>query len=193
MFIVLAGALLVVASCGAVRAFAPARHPHAGAAPLDVEVWHGVLGASMAAMLLVSFPVVWARLVAVVCLLAMLWCVGRAISARARAVYLRSAACAAAMVAMLIPASLTSGAGDGMAAMPGMPGMSGMRMTGTHPAALPHWLTASLLVVMVGIVLAGVLRLGGVAGTRSPGAPRIQAVGEMLMAGAMAWMLVPLV
>ena len=71
-----------------------------------------------------------------------------------------------------------------------MPGM-----TGTQPGGLPPAVAVVLLLALVGVVLAVGSRLGGprAGPARSTAMHRVQAIGEMAMAGAMAYMLAGLV
>jgi hypothetical protein len=187
-------AMLVVAGCAGARLIGPTAHAAGAAGPLDVEVWHGVMGLTMATMVMVPISTGPSRLTLAVFGGGVLWCLVRLTVTGARAAYLRLAVCCTAMVAMLVPASTTrtaaTGPMSGMAGMTGMPGMEGTRMN-----VLPRIITVVLLVAVVGVVLAAASRLSRPKrASRAPsGMHRVQAFGEMAMAGAMAYMLAGLV
>jgi hypothetical protein len=198
MPVVLAGALLVVVMCSGARLVRPSTHGHSAVGfPLDFEVWHGLMGTAMAVMLLAGLSEGQSRMVMVVFGGGVVWCAVRLVGRASRAAYLRLGACCAAMFAMLVPASTTGPSSDGpMSGMAGMAGMADMRgMPGMNAGTLSPVIVVVLLVAMAGVIGAGLSRLALPGGT-SQGPVlmrRMQATGEMVMAGAMAYMLVGLV
>ncbi len=187
MSAVIVVAMLVVAVCLGARFIAPLAHAAGGLAPLDVEVLHGLMGLTMTAMVLEPISRDLSRGAFVLFGLGVVWCLVRVARTGTKAMYVRLAICCTAMVSMLVPASTSRPAAAGsMRGMAGMPGMSGTRSGG-----LPPTVVVVLLLALMGVVLAVGSRLGG---PRSvPPTPtamhRVQAIGEMAMAGAMAYML----
>jgi hypothetical protein len=199
MPVILAGALVVVVLCSGARLVKPGGPHGACAVPLDVEAWHGLMGLAMAAMLLAAMSVRESRVAIVVFGSGVVWCVVRMTGHAPRAAYLRLGACCTAMVAMLAPASVAaSSAGasmKGMAGMQGMDmsGMAGMQGTaGMQAGTLPQFVVWGLLVTLAAVITAGASRLGvsGAGRLETLSGRRVQAAGEMVMAGAMACMLV---
>jgi hypothetical protein len=191
MPVVVAIALLLVAFCSGARLVRPLAHAgRTTGLPLDVELWHGVMGIAMVLMLLAPLSAVSSRAIMGVFVAAAVWCVFRFVRHASRAAYVRLGACCAAMLAMLAPSATGRSAGGGMSGMPGMASIAGIQ-----PGTVPPVVIVSLLVAMGGVVLAGVGRIAYPysASGGSIAMQRAQATGEMAMAAAMACMLAGLV
>ena len=184
MAVVLAVVMGVVAVYSGARIAVPALRDTGH--PGDVEAWHGLMGAVMAVMLLISLPRGPSLAAVGVFAVGGLWCVTRMGRRSSRGSYLRLGVCCIAMLAMLAPSAAAAAGGsadhharhgNGHA----MPGMSAMPET-----ALPTALAVFLIVAMVGVVAAAAR---GLAASGHAVAFRIGTACEIATAAAMAYML----
>jgi Domain of unknown function (DUF5134) len=192
----------VAALCGLATALCLVRclHPGSRQHALAVDAWHLLMGLAMVAMLLTSVSSRSAALQVVVFAGAALWCGVHLLAGRMTAAYARLGLASAVMAGMLLPAALPSPAG----AAPAMAGhdhsgtdMSGMGMSGTamgsssssgsHAMAMPPTWLAGLMLVALAVVVLLALR-AAVSGEDQRPTTRAGLAGEVLMAGAMGWM-----
>jgi hypothetical protein len=155
--------------------------------PVDVEAWHGVMGAAMLPLLRWTPSPDWAWLGCGLFAVMVLWCAVRGSNRRVLGHYWRVGLMAVVMVAMLLPAATASAAApaDPGPAMTGMSGMSGMSGADSSSGMfLPG--AASLAVAVIMVLVAGLaVRLAH----RAPGVrSRLSATCEAVMASVMALM-----
>lgn len=155
--------------------------------PVDVEAWHGVMGAAMLPLLRWTPSPDWAWLGCGLFAVMVLWCAVRGSNRTALGHYWRVGLMAVVMVAMLLPTATASAAApaDPGPAMSGMTGMSGMSGADSSSGMLlPE--PASLAVAVIMVLVAGLaVRLAH----RAPGVPsRLSATCEAVMASVMALM-----
>jgi hypothetical protein len=144
----------------------------------DVDAWHGVMAASMAAMLVVSLPDGLSRAGLAVFTVGAAWCAVQVARGAGRGSYLRLGLCCAAMLVMLAPRA---------SGTPGHSTHETRAMPGMHE---PVVLVAGLVVALVVVAALGASRLvvpGGRVGHR------LGAACEILTAGAMVYMLAVMV
>ena len=161
--------------------------------PVDVEAWHGVMGAAMLPLLRWTPSADWAWLGCGLFAVMVLWCAVRGSSRAVVGHYWRVGLMAVVMVAMLLPAAtanaaVPAGTGRAMSGMSGMSRMSGMPgMAGADSSSgmlLPG--SVSLAVALIMVLVAGLaVRLAH----RAPGVrSRLSASCEAVMASVMALM-----
>ncbi len=198
----LAASMVVVLLYCLARAVLPALRPTDHGR--DLDAWHVVMAVAMAAMLLLS----WTKPVSVaglaVFVVGLGWAASHAVRRAGRAAYLRLGVGCAAMAAMLLPVATASAApavaGTSSATTAGT-GMGGMDMTGAghsmhhgsaavlaDPGLVPPTAVLGLLLAALGVLL--VVRLRGSLRAASPVTARLDACCDVVMAGAMGYMLV---
>lgn len=184
-----AAMVLVVVYCLA-RALVPALHdPEHGR---DLDLWHGVMGAAMAAMLLVTWSRAASWLAIVLFAVGLTWAAVRLTAPLTRGAYLRLAVGCAAMMVMVVPTT-TAGAAEAHAAdhavLPGHAG--GHVMSAGTTSLLPLATVVLGLLAALGVIL--VVRLARSLRRGGSGAGRLAACCDVAMAAAMGYMLVALV
>ena len=161
--------------------------------PVDVEAWHGVMGAAMLPLLRWTPSADWAWLGCGLFAVMVLWCAVRGSNRAVLGHYWRVGLMAVVMVTMLLPAATANAAapaGTGHA-MTGMSGMSDMAGTSAMAGAdsssgmlLPGPVSLAVALIMV-LVAALAVRLAH----RAPGVrSRLSASCEAVMASVMALM-----
>lgn len=192
MAVLLAACMVLVVTYCLARMIRPAlRDPAHGR---DLDGWHALMGAAMAAMLVVTYPRVAALLALTVFVFGVGWSVVRLSAAGARAAYLRLGLGCAAMAAMLLPAATASAAAPltapvmahamsmEHAAHPNQP-----TLVAAAPLVPPTMLVVTLLAAFV-VVL--VIRLDDTFREGLTVAGRLAACCDTAMAAAMGYMLV---
>jgi len=188
----LAAVMVVVTLSCLARALLPALRPldHGR----DVDAWHVVMSAAMAAMLLFSWARPLSLLGLVVFVGGLAWATGHAAGRATRAAYLRVGVGCVAMAAMLLPPATASAASP---AMPGgsMAGMTGMTQAVPTPGAdrgdlglAPPTALLALLLAALGFVL--VVRLLVSFRTSSSVPARLEAGSDVAMAAVMGYLIV---
>jgi hypothetical protein len=145
----------------------------------DLDAWHVLMGSAMTAMLLGVLSRSLAVAALVVCAVALCWGVLSVERRRGGAAHVRLVVGAAAMAVMTLPlaAPATAAGGEAGSSMPGMSAPS--------PVAL-------VAVLVLGLLAVAAVRVPVVV-RRTPGAvARLDALCDVVMAGAMAAMLVAL-
>lgn len=154
---------------------------------IGVDVWHFVMGAAMVVMLLWPVGRVPSALQVVAFLVGGLWCAWALVAGHGGGAHVRLGVACAVMAGMLVPAATTATSdlpwmsGAAHAAHGGAGGHAGMAMP-------PTWLAALLLVALGGVVVAAARTAATPSGRGLPA--RLCLTGEVVMAGAMGWMMV---
>ncbi|HET7821615.1 MAG TPA: DUF5134 domain-containing protein [Ornithinibacter sp.] len=191
MALLLAACMVVVVTYCLARMVRPSLRDPAHHA--DLDGWHALMGAAMAAMLVLTYAPVAALLALTVFVVGVGWSVVRLAAPEARAAYLRLGLGCSAMAAMLLPVATASAAEP--ASVPAM--VHAMPMDHAHLAATtPTWtspLAPPTLLVMALLTAFAVVLVVRLAGTFRAGetvAGRLAACCDVAMAAAMGYMLV---
>ena len=193
MALVLAAAMVVVVTYCLARMVRPSLRDPAHRA--DLDGWHALTGAAMAAMLVVSYTRAAALLALTVFVVGVGWSIMRFSAPGARAAYLRMGLGCAAMAAMLLPTATATAA-----APPAAPAIAHAMPMGhvahqvlpspaaaTAPLVPPTLLVVALLTAFAVIL---VVRLTGTFREGEPVAARLAACCDVAMAAATGFMLV---
>jgi hypothetical protein len=163
----------------------------------DLDAWHALMGAAMAAMLVAPFPRGLSLLTLAACAAGVGWAVVRVLQRVGRPAYLRLGVGSLAMAAMVLPAATASAADTtvaqhpdhhhhGSAAAANVADPSLVNDGSAVAGGLPELVVAVLLVMLGVLLLVRMLH----ATRRASGVPaRLDACCDVAMAGAMGYML----